>query len=450
METYNYPKFKYTKNIGDGSTINTVLPPARTPKNDTQETNVDDLAKPPYLFILGLLFFLSFGGLTNIYMKITQDYDMPKWSIVMYLIPISISFFWLIKNPLNSIKTAFVGLPLLLFCIYAFLSFKWSNQPDVSMRQGLLLCLTYMVATTFAAKFNWRSFGFVLITIMGLQTFVSLILAVIFPQWGVMSDIYPGAWAGIWGFKQTLGVAMALGIGFTSGYAVTFKSARVFCIPIILTMLLVVYKSEATTATLISGMVIGISIALFIASLNPATAVISFWGIVVVGVTVVLSFTIFKDAIFHALGKAPTLTGRTDIWKAMEGPISEHPTFGWGFQAFWTDKSIASPVEGIQQAMDGFRPPDAHSTPMDVKVQLGSIGFFLWSWMFIQLWISGLYNVISTKYGTIIIGVAAAWSGICFTEAMSLYPMDYATFLLHSIFVKSSLEMFDKIFKINK
>lgn len=443
METYNYPKFKYPKNASLGNSNH--VPPS--PALHSNVIDDDILEKPSYLFILGLLFFLSFGGLTNIYMKITQFYEMPKWSIVMYLIPISISFFWLVRKPITAIRTALIGLPLLLFCIYAFLSFKWSNQPDVSLRQGFLLCLTYMVATTFAARFNWRSFGFVLITIMGLQTFVSLILAVIFPQWGVMSDIYPGAWAGIWGFKQTLGVAMALGIGFTSGYAVSFKEARGFCIPIIMFMLLVVYKSEATTATLISGLVIGVSFAIYIARLNPATAVFSFWGIVVASVAIVLSFTVFKDAIFHALGKAPTLTGRTDIWKAMEGPISEHRLFGWGFQAFWTDKSIASPVEGIQQAMDGFRPPDAHSTPMDVKVQLGSIGFFLWCWMFIQLWISGLYNSLVSKGGPIVIGVIAAWSGICFTEAMSLYPMDYATFLLHAVFVKSSVEMFDRIFK---
>ena len=443
MNTYNYPKHNYKKNnIGIRNQRNPEQnnKSAQEPDNETLTSTYKKLA-------LGFLLFLCFGSLTAFNMKVMQIQAAPSWSIFVYIIPISISIYWLIREPIECFKTALAGLPLMLLVIYAFLSFKWSIQPETSMKQGILLCLTYMIAATFAARVDWHSFGFILVTIMGCQAVISLILAVLMPQWGVMTEVYPGAWAGIWSFKQTLGISMALGIGFTTGFALTYKKARVVCGVIVCIMLLNAIKSEATTAALVSILSIAIVCVIFFARQNPAAAVFSIWGTVVIVITATLCLTLFSEDIFSALGKAPTLTGRTDIWQAMEFPISQKPLLGWGFQAFWTDNSITSPVNPIEQAMNGFRPPDAHSTPKDITVQLGYIGLGIGVLVMTQFWFTALFNSLGSKGGMMVFGFISAWTSICFTEVLSLYPMDFATFAFHTIFIKSSMELYERLGK---
>ncbi|NJR20573.1 MAG: hypothetical protein HC777_03350 [Hyphomonadaceae bacterium] len=129
---------------------------------------------------------------------------------------------------------------------------------------------------------------------------------------------------------------------------------------------------------------------------------------------------------------------------ALQSALDAKPLLGWGYQAFWTDTSITSPVEEIERAMDGFRPPDAHSTPIDIHLQLGIIGLFLAGAAFFRVWAQMIWQSRNEPGMLIASGIVVALTSMCFTEAIGLYPMDSITLIIHLIIVKTALTMWDR------
>jgi exopolysaccharide production protein ExoQ len=362
---------------------------------------------------------------------------------MLYLLPIALSVSAIAVKPHIAIRTALMGGPYFLLVVWAFASFQWSNQPGLSMRQGLLFICTYMSACSLAMNLSWFRLGRILSMLFIAQATLSAGLALFKPDWGVMTEIYPGAWAGIWSFKQSLGVAMAVGAGCVVGYTLLNPRAWVWTLPGLFIIILCVVKSEATTAILVTGLAIGMPFAAWFAQRHPSAAVFSIWAVGSAAVFSALALTVLAPIIFQALGKAPTLTGRTDIWAALEPAISARPTLGWGFQAFWTDNSLTSPVDDIERAMDGFRPPDAHSTPKDVRLQLGIIGFSLAMLAFARGWLQAIFQSGREPGMFVALGFLTATTSMCFTESIALYPMDSMTLVAQLIIIKTALSLWD-------
>lgn len=413
------------------------IDPRLDTKDDTPAAILVDIA-------IMLVLFLCFGSITSLVMKVQLLKEAPSWAVGLYLVPIAATSIAIAFKPHIALRTALMGGPFFLFVVWAFVSFQWSNQPALTMRQGMLFIATYATACMLAQYFSWVRIGRILAGLFTLQACISAALAIGKPEWGVMSEIYPGAWSGIWSFKQTLGVAMAVGAGCTCGYLLMRPKSWVWTVPALLVMILCVVKSEATTAILIAGFAMVSPFAVWLAQRSRAASVFSIWAVVTAGCTLALFVTIFAPYIFALLGKAPTLTGRTDIWAALEGALNARPLLGWGYQAFWTDLSMTSPVVDIERAMDGFRPPDAHSTPIDIRLQLGVVGVFLAALAFFRTLLQVIWQSRNEPGMMIVAGIIVALTSMCFTEAIGLYPMDSITLIIHLVVVKTALTMWDR------
>ena len=393
------------------------------------------------VIVLGLL--CCFGSIVGLTIKVQELKEAPGWAVFLYLIPISLSAIFCAAKPHIALRTALVGGPYLLLVLWAFASFQWSNQPALTMRQGLLFICTYLSACALAMHLNWFRIARILAMLFAAQAFLSASLAILKPEWGVMTTIYPGAWSGIWGFKQSLGVAMAVGAGCVTGYTLMKPKAWIWTIPALFVILLCVVQSEATTAILVTGLAIAMPFSVWLAQRHPSAAVFSIWAVVIGLVMGALMFTVLAPVIFQALGKAPTLTGRTDIWTALEPALQSKSLLGWGYQAFWTDISLTSPVESIEQAMDGFRPPDAHSTPTDLRLQLGIIGLVLGILAFGRVWLQTILQAGREPGMILVIGFLTSISSMLFTESLALYPMDSLTLVTQLVIIKVALSLWD-------
>lgn len=397
---------------------------------------VEDLA-------LIVMLLLCFGAVVGMTIKVQELKEAPSWSIAMYMLPIAWAAAILALQPHKALRAALLGGPLLLFVLWALLSYQWSSQPALSMRQGLLYCCTYMIACVLAARLPWWRVGRVLGGVCAVQAFASAALALGKPEWGVMTEIYPGAWSGLWTFKQSLGIAMAMGLALLAGHSLAMPQARIWTVPSMAVMALCVVQSEATTALLVSVLALAATGAVWMAQRHPAAAVFAAWAVIASAVTGVFALTFMSSLFFEMVGKAPTLTGRTDIWAALDGAIAARPDFGWGYQAFWTDNSLTSPVDEIEAAMDGFRPPDAHSTPLDIRLQLGLGGLGLAAAMFARGWWQALSLAVREPGMLMAVPLLVTVTSICFTESMGLYPMDFGTLLIMLVLVKTALTVWD-------
>ena len=76
---------------------------------------------------------------------------------------------------------------------------------------------------------------------------------------------------------------------------------------------------------------------------------------------------------FQAMGRNPTLTGRTVIWETVI-PLAPNPWVGAGFESFWLSPSVH---ERLWEVMPGLPLNEAHNGYIEVYLELGIIGLLL-------------------------------------------------------------------------
>jgi len=198
-----------------------------------------------------------------------------------------------------------------------------------------------------------------------------LLAAVAYPKMGVQHDINAGDWRGLWYEKNQMGAMMVYGALAAMAALLAGSTRRkqmVFTIVLCAAMLLM---SKSKTSLL--ALMIGLCGSMLLAAMRrgPATAVIVVWLGVTVAVTAAMVMWLAPELLFKALGKDPSLTGRTDIWAGLLRQSAKRPLTGFGYGVFWTLDSV--PANWIRKET-GWLVPSAHNGWLDILAQLGWIG----------------------------------------------------------------------------
>ncbi|GGL07523.1 MULTISPECIES: O-antigen ligase family protein [Caulobacter] len=262
-----------------------------------------------------------------------------------------------------------VLLSLLVFWVYA--SASWSLNPGTTNRRAMAAAFTTLFGFYFAASFDGRRMAEIIADTFLLLAAAGLLAAVAYPKMGVQHDINAGDWRGLWYEKNQMGAMMVYG-ALAAMAALLAGSPRrkqmVFTIVLCAAMLLM---SKSKTSLL--ALMIGLCGSMLLAAMRrgPATAVIVVWLGVTVAVTAAMVMWLAPELLFKALGKDPSLTGRTDIWAALLRQSAKHPLTGFGYGVFWTLDSV--PANWIRKET-GWLVPSAHNGWLDILAQLGWIG----------------------------------------------------------------------------
>jgi O-antigen ligase len=103
-------------------------------------------------------------------------------------------------------------------------------------------------------------------------------------------------------------------------------------------------------------------------------AVVALWLGVVLTAAAGYVFITDPATVLTALGKDPSLTGRTDIWAALMREVAERPWTGFGYAAFWERGSVPA---AFIRAETQWPVPSAHNGWIDLLIQLGWPGAIL-------------------------------------------------------------------------
>ena len=133
----------------------------------------------------------------------------------------------------------------------------------------------------------------------------------------------------------------------------------------------------------------------------------------VLGISVIALFFDPGGQLLAALGRTPTLTGRTQIWSLV---LSQHtnPWIGTGFESFW----LGDRLQAIWDALPNLPITSAHSGYLEVYLTLGWAGITLLA----LLLLSGYRRVIAAfgedpGRGSLLLGLFLATLFESFTEA---------------------------------
>ena len=330
--------------------------------------------------------------------------------------------------------------PLLLALIgMCLVSMIWSIDPDTTLRRFVAMLMTSACAYALAARFSWRRLSEVLALTFTFLAFASIVMVVLFPDKGRMTDLFPGAWRGVYDEKNNLGATMAIGFVSAVAAALHNPSRWRWWAGAAAVMAFLVLMSTSKTALL--SLLIGVAViaALWVARRGPVMAILVSWGVASTLVTLAGVILTAPGLLFSLLGKDATLTGRTFIWDGIMRQIATRPNTGFGYGVVWTTEDRWAPLAKIV-AIAGFRPYHAHSSWLEVWLALGIGGLVLWAAVFAQTWLKALWRAIKGDGGYFALPFLAMFSIESLTESMTLAWNDLRWCLVVLVIVKLSLK----------
>lgn len=265
--------------------------------------------------------------------------------------------------------------------LLAIVSAAWSLDPGWSFRRGLVFSaatfLAYYVGATYSPRRLIALYRLALLIIIG----ASLAIVALLPGFGRDG----GDWIGCMYHKNRLGETMVLAfISFV--IAPTETLPRIFRWLVPAAALLLLYKSHAGGATGNVAIVLAAQVVwLILQQRRKIIAAIVLTGYPLVAIAVLL---IRENAglLFKLLGKDPTFTGRTPIWRGVIAAIRLRPLLGYGYLAFWHQKG-GTPIYVAE--LTAWPAPHAHEGYLDLMINLGIVGLLIFLAFFVRsMWLA--------------------------------------------------------------
>jgi exopolysaccharide production protein ExoQ len=273
--------------------------------------------------------------------------------------------------------------PLVAFSLYCAVSVVWSDYPDVAFKRWIKSLgdfVMVMIILTDRDRFAaikrvvaWT--GFVLIPL-------SVLFIKFYPDLG--RGYHPWIWTpyytGVTTNKNELGrICLVLGLGFVWRIMTALRSehrasrnkqllAFGACLAMVFWLL---WMAGSTTSTSCFFMASALMLAtnLRMVARRPWLVHAMVFGILSVSISAL--FLDVGSGALQAMGKDPTLTGRTDIWKLVLG-MTGNPLVGTGFESFWLGKRLER-----MWSIYWWHPREAHDGYIEVFLNLGWLGIVM-------------------------------------------------------------------------
>src|ERR1039458_8351693 len=272
------------------------------------------------------------------------------------------------------------SLPLL-----AVLSCIWSQNASKTAGYAILLILAMAFAYYLVERFPANELMKLFVIVGAVAATGSLILIVFFPQYGLQErgGIASGAWEGIFGHKNNCGAMMTYLLLPAFFVQLESRSARIFRIAYVAVVLLIIAMSRSAGSWVVCG-----SCLVFIAVLHllarmrrKDVAAIAF---VLTGVAVIAGIVVYNyfTVLMFAIGKDPTMSGRTIIWSGLMPSLLKRPLLGYGFMAFWQGLHGESANVGLLMNWPGMG--YAENGVIELWLELGLIGVAIYLLVFFR------------------------------------------------------------------
>ena len=261
-------------------------------------------------------------------------------------------------------------LMVLTLVLHTYASKYWSIDPETTSRRVLAMGMASVFAVYLGVVFRGIHMPRLLMGMGLILGIGSLIFVFAFPAIGVHHGDNDGLWRGLWYEKNQMGGIMVVGAA-ASAACIASEQNRHRALPILALAIttLLVLATQSKTSLLCLLLAVGLIVGLWAMRRGGAAfSVFAIWvGVVLIAVCTFVFIT-EPAIVLKALGKDPSLTGRTDIWVSLMHKVSAHPWTGYGYQAFWGRESV--PAMYVREET-GWPVPSAHNGWIDLLVQLG-------------------------------------------------------------------------------
>lgn len=265
---------------------------------------------------------------------------------------------------------------VLLLPAYCLLTVLWSQYPANSLRYGLQLTFTFVVAVVMTGRLSTASLMRLMFIVYG----IGVIASILFGRTGSF-----GAWLGVFGSKNAFAAHLAVFALIAVAVAADDRSSRVLrllgVVGAVSSVPLLVLAQSAGASIMVVPCIAIVLLSILSARLSGMQRVFMIAMLVLVAAALVLLVLTMGDTlltdILEGSGKDATLTGRTDLWATGLSYIAQRPLQGLGYRSFWVIGF--APAEELWAMFDvpsgaGF---NFHNTYISNAVEIGMIGLGL-------------------------------------------------------------------------
>lgn len=265
----------------------------------------------------------------------------------------------------------------------ALISVLWSAVPEVTLRRSVALLLTTLFGIYLATRFELSEQLRLLFWALIIAAVLSLGVALLVPSYGITpSSANPweaeptgGGWRGIYFSKNTFGRLMALSGVVSLLFAISTSKYRplnwaVFGLSVALLLL-----AKSATSLLVFLVTIVFFLPLYRGLRWRYTLAVPFFSVMILGGGFAMVWYLGNaETVLTALGKDPTLTGRTSLWSSLLEVIKLRPWFGYGYEGFWQSYG-----EQWSVSYTGWQAGHAHNGFLELGLGLGLFGLLLFA-----------------------------------------------------------------------
>ncbi len=293
--------------------------------------------------------------------------------------------------------------PLLLFVAWAFVTAAWSEVPGRSFNRTGRMLIAVLVALYISEMLQPSRLIRLLCVALIVGIAASIAVTVAVPGLSRTID-FRGAWRGAFAHKNTTGTVAALAVVFAAYgfYARTLWRPALVALGLGATVTLLMSNSVTAliAATLATGIGVG-GLLLIAARPEERFALIAAAGL---GLGLLaLAVALVSDGGIEIAGRDATLTGRTDVWDFTRSMIDLSPVWGHG-HGVWGTPSFAQGVLAVLR----WPSAHAHSTYLDLWLQLGLPGLLLGGLVWALLMARALLGVLVCRDPEFVLWVAVA------------------------------------------
>jgi len=282
----------------------------------------------------------------------------------------------LLFHPRPALRIARRTLLLWVLVGWALLSTAWSVIPEITLLRGLSVLVAGLYGLLLAVRYKPDTVLHIMGVALAIVVIASLMAALTFPEWAVMTGMHQGAWRGVLFHKNALGriSTLALIVFWTIMQRERGKK-RLGWLLLIAAAGVNIISSRSATGLILALITIAAWCVLQIWKhlprlLRPAIGSLA----LAVALPATLVLPGYLEAILGFFGKDLTLTGRILLWRALIPVILKRPLLGYGYGAFW--QGDAGPAYQVWAAV-GWEWPHAHNGFIDLWLEMGFVGVFV-------------------------------------------------------------------------
>lgn len=286
------------------------------------------------------------------------------------------------------------NIPVLLVTVCVTFSVSWSIDQSLTINRTIALSGTYLFGVYIASRYTLKQQVILLSQAFGIIIFLSMLLIIFVPKYGIMSGSHAGAWRGVFNHKNVLGKWMVPSTAIF--YLQSIRSNKID----LASYLGIIFSIVLTIGSRSSSPILNLAIIIV------AFLILKTWrwryevmvpasiAITLLGIGLFTWFNSNASVVFSSLGKGSDLSGRTELWNAAWQMVQQQPLLGYGYGSFWDETNPAAVAIWRKINWDA---PNAHNGFLDLLLSLGCVGLFMLALSFLNTFIKAFICLRQSK-----------------------------------------------------